>query len=246
LYDKSYSGDVKFTECYENECNSSLRPLFEDGLDIIISMNRLVSILDKVRKSDGFTPMTTITYGRNAFGIVGKKSILNKITSEEYFPGAVEVRCAYEEIRYTKKSTITKNIELVNKWKVFTSKGNGGAGILSDNKAVSILGKAYIGKPQSVCTDSLIPIGSFDTQFEAESLQKYMTGKFFRFMIGILKVSQNVSQNVYQLVPLQDFTSNSDIDWNKSISEIDQQLYAKYGLAKDEIDYIESKIKVMD
>lgn len=246
LYDKSYSGDVKFTECYENECNSSLRPLFEDGLDIIISMNRLVSILDKVRKSDGFTPMTTITYGRNAFGIVGKKSILNKITSEEYFPGAVEVRCAYEEIRYTKKSTITKNIELVNKWKVFTSKGNGGAGILSDNKAVSILGKAYIGKPQSVCTDSLIPIGSFDTQFEAESLQKYMTGKFFRFMIGILKVSQNVYQNVYQLVPLQDFTSNSDIDWNKSISEIDQQLYAKYGLAKDEIDYIESKIKVMD
>ena len=246
LFDNEHSGDVRFTECYADKRNTAVRPLFEDGLDIIISMNCLVSILDKVRNHHDFVPMTTITLGRNAFGIIGKASELNKITTEEKFDGAVEVRCAYEKIRYANPSVITKNSELVRKWKVFTSKGNGGAGILSDDKAVAILGKAYIGNQNSACTDSLIPIGSFNTQIEAENLQKYMTGKFLRFMVGILKVSQNVSQNVYQFVPVQDFTNSSDIDWSKNISEIDQQLYAKYGLTQDEINYIEEKIKSID
>ena len=132
------------------------------------------------------------------------------------------------------------------KYKIFTSKGNGGAGLLSDEKQVSILGKAYLALPFTVCTDSLIPIGCFDTQEEAENLQKYMSTKFLRFIVGILKVSQNVYQNVYQFVPVQNFTNNSDIDWNKSINEIDKQLYVKYNLSLEEIDMIESKIKHMD
>jgi len=246
LFDKSHIGNVVFTECYADNRNVAARPLFEEGLDIIISMNCLVSILDKVRTANGFVSMTTITSGRNAFGIVGKKSELDKISTEKPFDGAIEVRCAYEKIRYTKRENITKNINVIDKYKVFTSKGNGGAGILSDDKPVAILGKAYIGYPQSVCTDSLIPIGAFDTQSEAENLQKYMSGKFFRFMVGILKVSQNVYQNVYQFVPLQDFTTKSDIDWSKSVPEIDSQIYAKYGLTEEEISYIEEKIKPME
>lgn len=247
LYDKLNSdGRVEFTECYNESINTSIRPLFEEGLDIIISMNQLVNILDKVKSYKDFIPMTDITYGRNAFGVVGKVSVLNKITTEEYFDNAIEVRCAYEQIRYIEKSSITKNVELVDKWKVFTSKANGGAGVLSDDGVVAIIGKAYIGKPQSICTDSLIPIGSFNTEIEATNLQKYMTGKFLRFMVGILKVSQNLYQNVYQFVPLQDFTDESDIDWSKSIKEIDQQLYKKYELSEDEIAFIEEKVQPMD
>jgi hypothetical protein len=64
-------------------------------------------------------------------------------------------------------------------------------------------------------------------------------------MVGLLKVSQNVYQNVYQFVPLQDFTPASDIDWNKSISEIDMQLYQKYNLNAEEIAFIEAMIKPM-
>lgn len=135
---------------------------------------------------------------------------------------------------------------MVDKWKVFTSKANGGAGVLSDEGTVAIIGKAYIGKPKSICTDSLIPIGSFNTEIEAVNLQKYMTSKFLRFMIGILKVSQNLYQNVYQFVPLQNFTNKSDIDWNKSIAGIDKQLYKKYNLSEEEVEYIDNKIKDMD
>jgi hypothetical protein len=148
------------------------------------------------------------------------------------------LRCAYEQILYIKRSHITRNKELVDKWKVFTSKANGGAGLLSDNRQVAIIGKAYIGIPKTACSDSLIPLGSFDNEIEAINLQKYLSGKFLRFMVGILKTSQNINQNVYRFVPLQDFTGASDIDWSKSIKEIDQQLYEKYGLSEDEIDYI--------
>lgn len=242
LYDKKHIGYVSFTECNKQGKNSINRPLFENGLDIIISMNNLIDILDKVRNHKQFSPLTQITSGRNAFGIVGKVTELEKLTTDTYFDEAISVRCAHEKIRYIAKDKIVKNKEIVDKWKIFTSKGNGGAGLLSDDKSVSILGKSYIGGPLSVCSDSLIPIGNFDTKEEAENLKKYMSSKFLRFMVGILKVSQNV----YQFVPMQDFTNNSDIKWNKPISEIDKQLYNKYGLSPDEIEFIEQKIKPMD
>ena len=78
------------------------------------------------------------------------------------------------------------------------------------------------------------------------SLLSYFKTKFFRYVVGLLKTSQNVSQNVYQFVPLQNFTENSDIDWSKSISDIDQQLYKKYHLSNEEIMFIENKIQPMD
>ena len=141
---------------------------------------------------------------------------------------------------------VTKNKDIADKWKIFISKGNGAAGTLNDDMPVAILGKPYIGAPMSVCTDSLIPIGCFDTEIEAKNLQRYINTKFVRFMVAILKTSQNITQIVYEFVPMQNFTNGSDIDWNKSISEIDVQLYEKYGLTKAEIDYIESRIKPMD
>ena len=71
-----------------------------------------------------------------------------------------------------------------------------------------------------------------------------MNTKFLRFMISILKASQNVCQNVYQFVPLQDFTNKSDIDWSKSLADIDKQLFDKYGLSDEERKYINEKIEV--
>ena len=135
---------------------------------------------------------------------------------------------------------------MIDKYKIFISKGNGGAGVINMEKAVTILGKAHIGKPNSVCTDSLIPIGPFETKEEVINLKKYMSTKFFRFMVGILKTSQNIYQTVYQFVPLQEFSNNSDINWNKSISKIDIQLYKKYNLSEEEQKFIEERIAVME
>lgn len=243
LYDKNYSGKVDFSVCTDNKIVTQIRNLFEEGLDIIVSSSENYAMIQKLRDSK-FVSLTTITKGRDAFGITGKNA--NNISSVSAFENAYELRCAHEEIRYVSKDKITKNIDIADKWKIFISKGNGGAGTLGDGKPVAILGKPYIGKAQSVCTDSLIPIGAFDTKKEAINLQKYIKTKFVRYMVGILKVSQNVSQNVYQFVPLQDFTDKSDIDWSKSVAEIDQQLYKKYNLDDSEIAFVESMIKPME
>ena len=178
--------------------------------------------------------------------MVGKKSTLEALTKKTEFANSVNVFCAYEEIRYIDREKIGKNTDMIDAYKVFTSKGNGGAGIINAEKAVAILGKTYIGTPNTICTDSLIPIGPFESEEEVCNLKKYMTGKFFRFMVGILKTSQNITQTVYEFVPLQNFTTASDIDWSKSIVEIDQQLYKKYGLTEEEISFIEERIKPME
>ena len=65
-------------------------------------------------------------------------------------------------------------------------------------------------------------------------------------MVGILNTSQNIYQTVYQFVPLQEFSNNSDINWNKSISKIDIQLYKKYNLSEEEQKFIEERIAVME
>ena len=75
---------------------------------------------------------------------------------------------------------------------------------------------------------------------------KYIKTKFARALLGIKKITQSNVANKWDMVPLQDFTSNSDIDWTKSIHEIDEQLYRKYNLSKDEIEFIETKVKEMN
>ena len=103
----------------------------------------------------------------------------------------------------------------------------------------------YIGN-NSVCSQSYIPIFSpNDSESECLTIVKYIKTKFFRYLVSCVKTGQNLGNRVYQLVPIQDFTSNSDIDWSQSISEIDKQLYKKYNLTDEEISYIEQTIKPM-
>lgn len=88
--------------------------------------------------------------------------------------------------------------------------------------------------------------GAFDTKFEAEACLTYIKTKFARAVLGILKITQDNPVGVWKFVPLQNFTNKSDIDWTQSIPDIDRQLYAKYKLSQEEIDFIEAKVKAMD
>ena len=163
--------------------------------------------------------------------------MLNAKSKKEYFDGAVKLYCKAGEIRWTDLSEITKGKDIVDKYKVFISKSAGSPG-----KDLKIIGTPYIGERGTACTDSLFPIGDFDTFDEANNLQKYIKTQFLRFMVSIMKISQNVTQLVYKFVPLQDFTRNSDIDWSKSIHEIDLQLYRKMCI-RDRSSEVVGKIK---
>lgn len=132
-----------------------------------------------------------------------------------------------------------------NKFKVLLPKSNG-SGALGEVIPTPLIGDPVIGKVGTGHTQSFISIGAFDTIQEAESCLKYIKTKFVRSMLGVLKVTQDNNKDVWKFVPLQDFSKNSKINWSQSISEIDKQLYEKYNLSQEEIDFIEEKIKSMD
>lgn len=102
-----------------------------------------------------------------------------------------------------------------------------------------------IGLPGDGSTDTFLSAGQFKTEEEPRNLSRYLKTKFFRAMLGIKKVTQHCPPNVWTMIPLQNFTSSSEIDWSKSIHEIDLQLYHKYGLDENEINFIETHVKEM-
>ncbi|HEL0023945.1 TPA: Eco57I restriction-modification methylase domain-containing protein [Streptococcus equi subsp. zooepidemicus] len=126
------------------------------------------------------------------------------------------------------------------KYKIFVPKSNG-SGAIGEVLSTPLIGEPLIGH-----TQTFISIGSVENKMQAENILKYIKTKFTRALLGILKVTQDNPVATWQKVPLQDFTSNSDIDWSQSIAELDAQLYRKYGLSQEEIDFIESKVKEME
>lgn len=139
----------------------------------------------------------------------------------------------YMDARYPKRNNLQN-------FKVFVPKANG-SGALGET-----LSTPLVGSPNMSATPTFISIGSFKTRAEAENLMSYLKTKLARVLLGILKITQDNPPLKWAYIPLQDFTSNSDIDWSKPIAEIDQQLYKKYGLNETEIEFIETKVKPMD
>ena len=141
--------------------------------------------------------------------------------------------------RWVKRDYIEYHPNL-DKYKVIVPKSNGSGAI------GEVLSTPIIGEPLMGVTQTFLTIGAFDTQSEAEACLKYIKTKFARTMLGILKATQDNKKETWRLVPLQDFTADSDIDWRMSVADIDRQLYRKYGLEEKEITFIEEKVRAME
>jgi hypothetical protein len=133
----------------------------------------------------------------------------------------------------------------LERFKVILPTSNG-SGAIGEVVPTMLIGEPVLGLPFVGHTQSFISIGCFETEYEATAALKYIKTKFARALLGILKVTQHNKQNTWRYVPLQDFTTDSDIDWSKSIAEIDQQLYEKYALTTDEVAFIETSIRAME
>lgn len=126
-------------------------------------------------------------------------------------------------------------------WKVLI------AGAIGTGAFGEIISEPIVLEPKAAHTQTFVSMGEFETKFEAQALAKYLKTKFARAMLGVMKTTQNnQSKVVWSKIPLQDFTESSDIDWLKSVREIDAQLYEKYGLDQQEIEFIESHVKEME
>lgn len=161
--------------------------------------------------------------------------------SDSKYDGAVGIyaRCGNaREMKYIDGKYVQKNAYL-DTFNVFVPEANG-SGTFGEPLATPVIGQPVIGH-----TDTFISIGTFNAEDEANACMKYIKTKFARALLGILKTTQHNSAAKWRFVPLQDFTSSSDIDWSLPVPQIDEQLYAKYGLSDEEIDFIESHVKVM-
>lgn len=141
--------------------------------------------------------------------------------------------------RYIPSKYVDTSHENLRCWKTLCPRANG-AGVFGESLSPLVIGEPCIGY-----TQTFIGIGAFKSRFGAEAVMKYVKSKFARALLDVLKVTQDNDRGVWKLIPIQDFTTSSDIDWSKSIHEIDLQLYWKYGLDENEIEFIETHVKEM-
>lgn len=253
-YDHNYEGDCKISITDSNgnktERNGSLNL---GDLDIFVPYKEIISIYNKIQTKTNIEKnnLSNIVSTQKPFGIRTdafynpEKYNLNKqIFNNRKSKDDIEI-LGLENKKRVKKYlpkdfNFSKGNDLVDGWKLFVP------AVSKSGKFGESASKNEIGKPNEVCTETFLVIGSFDSQYEVYSLDKYYKTKFFRCLLSTLKNTQNVSRKVYKLIPTEDFSKDSDIDWNKSIKEIDEQLYKKYELSDEEIKFIEDNVKAMD
>ena len=146
---------------------------------------------------------------------------------------------------YIERKSLPKESPLLEKYKLFVVKAWGNM----DEKS-GYLGGSYsqllCAKPMDCCTEMYIEVGPFKNEKETMNAYKYFNTKFLRAVFYNRKLSQNTAKDTYADIPIQDFSNNSDIDWSKTIKGIDKQLYKKYKLTNQEIEFIEAHIKEMN
>lgn len=247
LWNKNYDNSKDLTHVITHSekqiISDSMRAMKIEGAEIFIRNVEAISIIKKVSEISRESFESHVS-SRKPFGLdttFAKSSDFK--SSKNGLKEPIECFGKGWKIGYLEKSFITQNSAWIDEWKVFTARANNIGTELNDDNMVTKLGK-----PRLICTESylLLGIGLKLNESSAKNLCKYFTTKFARFMHSLAKASQDATAKTYKFVPLQDFTANSDIDWSKSIPEIDKQLYKKYGLSQDEIDFIEKMIKPME
>ncbi len=224
-------------------------------------------ILNKVEKK-GFNPISNIIFGNSSYKLTetvfkdnpefekrvskAERKSLGSNAFDRYHELFSKEKQSDDDIVIYGRQNNGRTYKFVNKkyiqdggnlyfWKVVVPGANG------SGKLGEILSTPVIGYPGMGYTQTFISLGKFDTEYEAKSLMKYLKSKFARTMLGIKKTTHNnKTADTWSKVPMQDFTASSDVDWTKSIPEIDQQLYEKYDLDKNEINFIEENVKRMN
>lgn len=222
--------------CFRNE---STRYLNEH--DTFIRNQKVLDIINKV-KSQTFTGFLSQTvYSRKPFGI---RSFQRGFPAK---PGRNISLFGSDGITYMEEKDVPQNKEIVDKWKVIMSKASAEhAGQTDANGRKRIVSRLEVLPPYTICTESYLLLDIFDNEEEAQNLKKYIRTCFTRFLLASILITQNIVRDKFKFVPIQNYKNNSDIDWSQSIPDIDRQLYSKYNLSDDEIDFIEKMIKPMD
>jgi type II restriction enzyme len=141
--------------------------------------------------------------------------------------------------RYVRRDYLVDGSNTLDKW-TYLMPNASGSGEFGEKLTTGV-----VAGPGIAFSQTFNAFGCFNEEQPTLNIEKYIKSKFARSMLGVLKITQHLSAPKWKYVPLQDFTGASDIDWSRSIPEIDQQLYKKYSLSDEEIEFIETHVKEM-
>ncbi len=228
LWDRNHHGDCEYTLFQADECHPTItRDL--GGYDIFIRDHRALAILDKVR-AKGEPTMERIVSADTPFGLATNFSDWKSSP----FKGSLVLHLTERGKRtvgYVPKSAIRKNTKLLDAWKVLLPEAYGERGAIP----ALVLGQSIVAGPNSACTQTYLVVGPFDRKAEANSVESYLTTRFFRFLVSLRKITQHALRSTYSWVPQQ--------SWDKTWT--DEALNKKYGLKRDEVAFINSMIRPM-
>ena len=237
LWDKNYSDKCTVVNKYEKHAITSIRDL--RTYQTFVRDTMALKIIEKVQAITE-NMLSECVYSRNPFGLSNISGTSNS------FDGAVKV-FGSKGIFYIPPQNIVVNSDLLTSYKVIMSKTSAEhAGQADKNGRKKVISRVLVLPPRMVCTESYLLLKPFENENDASNMVAYLKTQFVRFLLSTILLTQNIAKDKFAFVPMQTFSSNSDIDWSKSIAEIDQQLYAKYGLSAAEINFIETTIKPME
>lgn len=225
LWNRDHKGPCEVFSNNQGNISISKRPLLEPNAETFIRYNEGITILNKVRLKKEPSISSQIS-SRKPFGLT--TTYRGRM---EPFDGSIKV---YRNggIGYAKKEEILNNRHLLKGYKVMLPRAGSG----SDSFPHPILGRAFVAEPNSACSETYIVAGQYRTKSEAINLASYISTRFFRFLVLLMKNTQDATSRVYTYVPIQDFSQAWD----------DRKLYKKYNISPSEISFIESMIQPVD
>lgn len=225
LWSASYSGDCTVTNVEGETRYTTKRNLNEH--EVFIRYGQALSVVKKVQKQEERF-LEAIVSSQRPFGL------RTYVTPTE--EGELQLR--YNQgIGPYKRDLVTAGLDWIDKWKVMMSyltSDHAGRGD-KDGKR-KIFSSLEILPPNTVCTETYIIVGTYETEEEAKNLESYLKTRFCRFLVSLVTTTQHIAKSSFMLVPVQDFSK----PWT------DAELYAKYGLTEDEIAFIEGTIRAME
>ena len=230
LWSRDNRGPCSVTTVLNKTTTTLERPLIEKGMPTFIRFNQAVSIIHKIKKKQEDT-FDSIVSARKPFGLTtniqgkaekGEGDILLYSNKNADMGGT----------GYIPREKIEVHREWIDKYKVYISRAYGERGAFP----YMVTGKPFMGIPNSCCTETYLLVGPFKSKMEAENVITYIRTRLFRFLVLLMKNTQDAPARVYQFVPMQDFSH----PWT------DEMLYEKYGLTEEEIAFIESMVRPMD
>ena len=232
LWNREQRGLCKvYSHSKDNITAISERPLLEEGADVFIRYNEIISVIRKVA-SLREKSFSDIVSPRNPYVFRSEYKEEKNARNTCKMLGVESGKRVFKSINL---NLLGRGIDELPKYKIFISKADGAAGQIGFPVPARIIGKAVICGPNVACTETFLRVGPFDNEETAKNVKAYMETKFFRALVGARK-NKNMTQATYSFVPLQDFSK----PWT------DKELYAKYNLSQEEIDFIETMIAPMD